>query len=81
MNVPKKSKLAEELEKSGKYPDTEILDLRKRDANKGMKLNGSKYCFILHDTVMVILDPNDKINENDKYILFSADEKNHIIKN
>ena len=72
----KQSKVAKELEESGKYPNTKILDIRKRDLKRGLNLSGSKYCFIVHETVIVELPikSNDKSAQDDKYILFSTDE-------
>jgi len=72
----KPSKLAIEKKESGEYPDAEILDIRIRDAKRGMILNGSKYVFILHHTYMIELgiDPKNPKAANEKYILFSDDE-------
>jgi hypothetical protein len=73
----KQSKVAKEMKESGKYPDTTILDVRKRDFKKGMKLHGSKYCFIVHETVMVelpIKSNDENVDSDERYILFSTDE-------
>lgn len=76
MVILKQSELALEKINSGKYPDTVILDIRKRDLKKGLRLHDSKYIFIVHDTVLLELtkETNDANFENAKYILFSTDE-------
>jgi len=72
----KQSKIAKEMIESGKYPDTIILDVRKRDLKRGLRLKGSNYHFIIHETVIVELAINryDKSVDDDIYILFSTDE-------
>jgi len=66
-----------ELKESGKYPNAEILDIRIRDAKRGMVLRGSNYVFILHHSYMINLeiDPKNPKAAEEKYILFSNDEK------
>jgi hypothetical protein len=72
----KQSKIAKEMIESGKYPDTIILDVRKRVLKRGLRLKGSNYHFIIHETVIVELAINryDISIDDDTYILFSTDE-------
>jgi hypothetical protein len=76
MFLLKKSKVAKEIEESGKYPDATILDIRRRDLEKGIRLHDSNYYFVIHETVIVELPikSDDKSADDDKYILFSTDE-------